>query len=58
MFALPIFYLFADMDDAPGVVFVGVGVTFGARVNAVICDVLQRLLQEAIQIKEENDFTV
>lgn len=58
VFALPIFYLFADMDDAPGVVFVGLVVPFASMVIAVFAAVLQRLLLEAIQIKEENDFTV
>ncbi|MDS9473218.1 DUF2975 domain-containing protein [Sporosarcina pasteurii] len=55
---LPLFYLFAEMDDAPGVIFVGVVVPFASMIIAVFAAVLQRLLQEAIQIKSENDLTV
>lgn len=55
---LPIFYLFADKDDAPGVVLVGLVVPFASMVIAVFAAVLQRLLQEAIKIKDENDLTV
>lgn len=55
---LPLFYLFAEVDDAPGVVFVGLFVPFASMVIAVFAAVLQRLLQEAINIKYENDLTV
>ncbi|MCM3585783.1 DUF2975 domain-containing protein [Mesobacillus maritimus] len=55
---LPIFYLFAEMDDAPGVIFVGLLVPFASMVIAVFAAVLQKLLQEAIEIKSENDLTV
>ncbi|MEW9111143.1 DUF2975 domain-containing protein [Cytobacillus gottheilii] len=56
--ALPLFYLFAEMDDAPGVIFVGLLVPFASMVIAVFAAVLQKLLQEAIDIKSENDLTV
>jgi Protein of unknown function (DUF2975) len=56
--ALPLFYLFAEMDDAPGVIFVGLLVPFASLVIAVFAAVLQKLLQEAIDIKSENDLTV
>ncbi|MEH7121225.1 DUF2975 domain-containing protein [Neobacillus vireti] len=56
--ALPLFYLFAEKDDAPGVIFVGMVVPFASIVIAVFAAVLQRLLQEAIDIKSENDLTV
>ncbi|MDQ6597659.1 DUF2975 domain-containing protein [Bacillus salipaludis] len=55
---LPLFYLFAEKDDAPGVIFVGLVVPFASVVIAVFAAVLQRLLQEAIDIKSENDLTV
>lgn len=55
---LPLFYLFAEKDDAPGVIFVGLVVPFASMVIAVFAAVLQRLLQEAIDIKSENDLTV
>jgi len=56
--ALPLFYLFAEMDDAPGVIFVGLLVPFASMVIAVFAAVLQRLLQEAVEIKSENDLVV
>jgi hypothetical protein len=55
---LPLFYLFAEIDDAPGVIFVGLVVPFASMVIAVFAAVLQKLLQEAIDIKSENDLTV
>ncbi|WP_042354213.1 DUF2975 domain-containing protein [Bacillus rubiinfantis] len=58
LLVLPLFYLFAEMDDAPGVIFVGMIVPFASIVIAVFAAVLQRLLQEAIDIKSENDLTV
>ncbi|MCH1627702.1 DUF2975 domain-containing protein [Fredinandcohnia quinoae] len=56
--ALPLFYVFAELDDAPGVIFVGLVVPFASMVIAVFAAVLQKLLQEAIDIKSENDLTV
>lgn len=55
---LPLFYIFAEIDDAPGVIFVGMAVPFASMVIAVFAAVLQKLLQEAIDIKSENDLTV
>jgi len=55
---LPLFYLFAEVDDAPGVIFIGMVVPFASMVIAVFAAVLQRLLQEAINIKSENDLTI
>ncbi|MBO2537055.1 DUF2975 domain-containing protein [Rummeliibacillus suwonensis] len=58
VFVLPLFYLFAEKDDAPGVIFIGLGVPFASMVIAVFAAVLQKLLKEAIDIKSENDLTV
>ncbi|WP_134701249.1 DUF2975 domain-containing protein [Ammoniphilus sp. YIM 78166] len=55
---LPLFYLMADKDDAPGLIFIGMVVPFASMVIAVFAAVLQRLLEEAIKIKTENDLTV
>lgn len=55
---LPLFYVFAEKDDAPGVIFVGLVVPFASLVIAVFAAVLQKLLKEAIDIKSENDLTV
>jgi hypothetical protein len=58
LLVLPLFYLFAELDDAPGVIIVGLVVPFASMVIAVFAAVLQKLLQEAIDIKSENDLTV
>ncbi|CAI6083779.1 DUF2975 domain-containing protein [Cohnella sp. JJ-181] len=55
---LPLFYLLAERDDAPGIILVGMVVIFAALVIAVFAAVLQKLLKEAIDIKSENDLTV
>lgn len=55
---LPLFYLIAEMDDAPGVIVIGMFLIVAPMVIAVFAAVLQRLLQEAIHIKSENDLTV
>ncbi|MEK5040389.1 DUF2975 domain-containing protein [Sporosarcina sp. FSL K6-3457] len=58
MIILPFVFLVADLDDAPGLVIVGMIPVFASMVIAVFAAVLQRLLQEAIHIKSENDLTV
>ncbi|WP_251554279.1 DUF2975 domain-containing protein [Neobacillus muris] len=55
---LPFVYLLAELDDAPGLVLIGMVPIFASIVIAVFAAVLQRLLQEAIDIKSENDLTV
>lgn len=55
---LPLFYLIAEKDDAPGLIVIGMVIVFAAMVISVFAAVLQRLLQEAIRIKSENDLTV
>lgn len=55
---LPLFYFMADKDDAPGLIFVGTVIPFASMAIAVFAAVLERLLQEAINIKSENDLTV
>ena len=56
--ALPFVYIMAEVDDAPGLIIVGMIPIFASMVIAVFAAVLQRLLQEAIHIKSENDLTV
>lgn len=55
---LPFLYRIADQDDAPGVLAIGLVVAFAAFVIAVFAAVLQKLLQNAIDIKSENDLTI
>ncbi len=56
--SLPLFYFFAELDDAPGLVIIGMTPIYASMVIAVFAAVLQRLLQEAIDIKSENDLIV
>lgn len=55
---LPFVYILAEVDDAPGLILVGMVMVFAPLVIAVFAAVLQRLLKEAIDIKTENDLIV
>ncbi|AWB44692.1 DUF2975 domain-containing protein [Paenibacillus sp. CAA11] len=54
----PFLYLMAQKDDAPGMVAFGCVIIFASLVIAVFAAVLQKLLENAIDIKSENDLTV
>lgn len=56
--AMPLFYMIAEIDDAPGLILMGAAIGFGALVIAVFAAVLQKLLTHAIDIQSENDLTV
>lgn len=56
--ALPLIYIIAEWDDAPGLIIIGMVMVGAPFVIAVFAAVLQRLLKEAIDIKSENDLTV
>jgi len=55
---MPLFYIVGEVDDAPGVIVIGMVIIFASMVISVFAAVLQRLLKEAIHIKSENDLTV
>lgn len=55
---LPFFYLIADIDDAPGFVLIGIALVGAPFVVSVFAAVLQKLLNQAIQLKSENDLTI
>lgn len=55
---LPIVYFVAEWDDAPGLILIGFVIIGASFALAVLASVLQRLLQTAIDYKEENDLTV
>ncbi|KPU44098.1 hypothetical protein OXPF_22650 [Oxobacter pfennigii] len=55
---MPLFYLMAETDDAPGIIIIGLALTFAPVVIAVFAAVLQKLLKNAIDIKSENDLTI
>lgn len=55
---MPYIYYVANKDDAPGVIAVALVIIGASIAVAVFATVLQRLLQNAIDIKMENDLTV
>ena len=55
---MPLLYLMAEVDDAPGIILIGMVIIFGCMVVAVFAAVLQKLLKNAIDIKSDNDLTI
>jgi hypothetical protein len=53
-----IFIMLGDSDDRAGGVFMGILITFPSMVIATAMVVLERVLQNAVDIKSENDLTV
>lgn len=60
LFAVGMPYIFwvADRDDAPGVAAIGFIIIFASGVIATFAAVLKKLIQNAKEIKSENDLTV
>jgi hypothetical protein len=58
LIGMPLYYLIQERVDPPGIIVIGLVIIFSSMVIAVFASVLQRLLQEAINIKSENDLTV
>ncbi|WP_446936384.1 DUF2975 domain-containing protein [Lysinibacillus fusiformis] len=55
---MPLIYYAAEVDDAPGLILIGMVIIGASFVVAVFAAVLQKLLKNAIDIKSENDLTV
>lgn len=55
---MPYIYAVAQKDDAPGVVALGLIIVFASFIIATFSAVLQKLLQNAVDIQSENDLTV
>lgn len=55
---MPFIFVAAELDDAPGVILVGLVFIFASFVVATFAGVLQKLLQNALELKSENDLTV
>ena len=53
-----IFIMFGDKDDRPAGVFMRILITFVSIVIAAAAAVFERVLQNAVDIKSENDLTV
>lgn len=58
MLLLPVFYIIAELDDAPGVVVIGILLAGAPLVIAVFAALLEKLLESALAIKSENDLTI
>src|SRR5439155_6264357 len=52
------FIMLGDSDDRAGGVFMGILITFGSIVIATAAAMFARILQNAVDIKSENDLTV
>ncbi|WP_041658843.1 DUF2975 domain-containing protein [Lysinibacillus sphaericus] len=55
---MPLIYYAAEVDDAPGLILIGMVIICASFVVAAFDAVLQKLLENAIDIKSENDLTV
>ena len=58
MISLPFFYIWADNDDAPGLMVIGLFLVGMPLIVGTAIELLRRLLVEAVNIKSENDLTV
>lgn len=56
--SMPYVYYAAERDDAPGVILIGLVIIFTSFVIATAAALFQKLLQNAVDIKAENDLTV
>lgn len=55
---MPLVVTLAEFDDAPGLIVVGMAVVMAPLVVATFAAVLQKLIQNAMEMKAEHDFTV
>ena len=53
-----IFMIFGDRDDRPAGLFMRILITFPSIVVAIAAAVFERILQNAVDLKSENDLTV
>jgi hypothetical protein len=56
--SVPFFYVWAENDDAPGLIIIGLIMTMAPLVASVFAAVVLRLLRQVLAIKSENDLTV
>ncbi len=55
---MPFFYIWAQNEDAPGLILVNATIVVASFTVAVFAAVLQRVFREALELKSENDLTV
>ncbi len=56
--AMPFIIYAAEKDDAPGAVAIGLVICFAFLVTGVFAAVLQKLLENGMEIKSENELTI
>lgn len=55
---MPIIFYVAELDDAPGLAGMGLIIILASVVVATFAAVLEKLLQNVLEIKKENELTV
>lgn len=58
LLSMPLFYIVGEIDDAPGMILVGMIFVFAPMAVAVFAAVLQKLLKNAIDLKNDSDLTI
>lgn len=53
-----LYFIVGEVDDAPGVILVGVMFVSAPAVIAVFAAVLEKLLENALDIKKDNELTI
>ncbi|MFO8068399.1 MAG: DUF2975 domain-containing protein [Alkalibacterium sp.] len=56
--SFPLYFIVGEVDDAPGVILVGMMFISAPTVVAVFAAVLQKLMGNALEIKQDNDLTI
>lgn len=56
--AMPAIYLVAEVDDAPGLILIGMAFAGAPITVSVFAALMQKLVQTAVELKTENDLTV
>lgn len=55
---VPLLYPLAESEDAPGLLLMGLGLACAPAAVAVCTAILQRLLQDALDLQSENNLTI
>ncbi|SFC22348.1 Protein of unknown function [Alkalibacterium subtropicum] len=58
LLSFPFYFIVGEVDDAPGVILVGLIFVSAPAVIAVFAAVLEKLLDNALDLKKDNELTV
>lgn len=56
--SFPLYFIVGEVDDAPGVILIGLMFVSAPAVIAVFAAVLEKLLENALDIKRDNELTI